>query len=55
MPCTVRDTLGSAEPLCGLAVMTEDLGEPCIVLERQLKEQDTEQQLNWQKVTYLGG
>lgn len=42
MLCTVRDTLGSAKSLCGLEGMTEDLGESCTVLERQLKEQ-----LNW--------
>lgn len=55
MPCTVRDTLGSAKSLCGLAGMTEDLRESCTALEKQIKDQDTEQQLNWQKVTYLGG
>lgn len=55
MLCIVRDTLGSAKSLCGLAGMMEDLRESCTVLEMELKEEDTEQQLNWQKVTHLGG
>lgn len=44
----VRDTLGFARPLRGLAGRAEDLGVTCAALERQLEaKQGSEQHRRW--------